>query len=184
MQITKTMYGGYFGNDPVPRLVETSTYANDGGTSAPIASGNTSPVEKNDCTVRALSNAAGVTYESAHEFMRVYAGRVSRRGSTVSNLTKAYERVGAKNITFSGKYRYWCSKFANNCSVTDKGLTLKTFLANNPIGRFVVVVTGHAVCVVDGRLVDTTRVSGKKHVIASYDFTKANRINSALADVE
>jgi hypothetical protein len=151
---------------------------------APIASGNISAVEKNDCTVRALSNASGLSYEDAHETMRVYAGRSAKRGSTVSKLTKAYQCVGAKNITFSGKNRNWYAKNVEQSSITDKGLTLKTFIANNPIGRFVVVVTGHAVCVADGQLVDTTWVAGGKHVIATYDFTKAHSINSALADVE
>jgi hypothetical protein len=151
---------------------------------APIASGSTNSLEKNDCTVRALSNAAGLSYEIAHETLRVYAGRVARKSSTVSELTKAYQHAGAKNITFCGKYRKWYAKDVEQSSVSDKGMSIKTFIANNPVGKFVVVVTGHAVCVADGQLVDTTLVASGKRVVATYDFTSASRINAALKDIE
>ncbi len=50
-----------------------------------------------------------------------------------------------------------CNKILNNPKYKKQtGYTLKSFIENNPVGRFVLIVQGHAVAIVNGVLYANT----------------------------
>jgi hypothetical protein len=82
-----------------------------------------------------------------------------------------YKEAGAFNVTYYGKRM---AKMSMEHAVTyrDKGMTLKTFLADNPKGRHVVIVRGHALAVVNGNTVDVFSSKAGMRVIASFTFAE------------
>ena len=91
-----------------------------------------------DCTVSALANVAGITYELA-EAIAADAGRVSSRRFKSSTLIDAAKEAGFafRKLRFGGK-------------------TLARFIRLHPEGRFYVRKRGHALAVVDGVPSDST----------------------------
>ena len=117
--------------------------------------------ENNDCVVRAFMCALDLTYDQAHAYIKTKMKRENRKG-TYTNMF-AYNVIGkTKNgyrIGFIGVHpsRDWMN-FKGGKMLVNKnykkptGYTLKSFMENHPVGRFVLIVQGHAVAVVDGVL--------------------------------
>jgi hypothetical protein len=124
--------------------------------------------QKRDCAVRAIANVGTYSYPLALSLLS-NAGRRDNRGTPWHALNKVYKEAGAYNVTYYGKRM---AKMSMEHSVTyrDKGMTLKTFLANNPKGRHVVIVRGHALAVVDGSTVDVFSSKAGVRIIASFTF--------------
>ena len=121
--------------------------------------------EDRDCVVRAFMAALDIPYDKAHAWVKKELKRRDRQGT----FTNAY----AKNIIGKTKNGYKISfigthpsknylSFGGNKVLTNKkykkptGYTLKSFMENNPVGRFVLIVQGHAVAVVNGVLYGNT----------------------------
>lgn len=120
--------------------------------------------ENNDCVVKSFMMALDLSYEQAHAYIKKEMHRKDGNGT----YTNAYAKniVGktknGKKITFIGAHptREWMQRvggstkkvLANKQYKKPTGYTLKAFMENHPIGRFVLVVQGHAVAVVDGVL--------------------------------
>ena len=124
--------------------------------------------QKRDCAVRAIANVGVYSYPLALSLLNK-AGRRFNKGTPWDALDKVYKEAGAFNVTYYGKRM---AKMSREHSVThrDKSMTLKTFLADNPKGRHVVIVRGHALAVVDGGIVDLFSSKANKRVIASFTF--------------
>jgi len=124
--------------------------------------------QKRDCAVRAIANVGVYSYPLALSLLS-RAGRKFNRGTPWDALDKVYREAGAFNVTYYGKRT---AKMSVEHAVmhSGKGLTLKTFLANNPKGRHVVIVRGHALAVVDGSTVDMFSSKAGKRIIASFTF--------------
>lgn len=127
---------------------------------------DTIPGECNDCTVRALANAAGLPYEEAYAHMAKF-GRKKKRGMHLVDKTKALEAKGfvIKGIYGTTKTATWARRRFPEAQV-EKGTTLKKLLKQLAKGRFVVSYTGHAMAVVDGKIIDDGRlVRSNKRVV-------------------
>jgi len=123
--------------------------------------------ENNDCVVRAFMSALDIPYDQAHAWIKKHMNRIDRKGTytyayakniigkTKNNKKVDYigvhpdksfinHRVGSNKILINPKYK------------KQTGYTLKSFIENNPVGRFVLIVQGHAVAVVNGVLYGNT----------------------------
>ena len=122
--------------------------------------------ENNDCVVKAFMCALDCNYETAHKFIADKMKRENRKGTytytfakNVINTTK-----NGKRITFIGAHPSKENMQTRVAGTKNKkvlanpkykkltGFTVKSFLENNPVGRFVLIVEGHAVAVINGVL--------------------------------
>jgi hypothetical protein len=127
--------------------------------------------ETNDCVVRAFMAALDVTYEVAHSWVAKKLHRQNRRGTYTS--TFLYNVLGktknGKKIQMYGASpsHFWMYKGVNIITnpkyKKPTGYTIASFIENHPVGRFVVIVEGHAVAVVDGKFY-ANRNEGAYHI--------------------
>jgi hypothetical protein len=122
--------------------------------------------ETNDCVVRAFMCALDISYEQAHAYIKKEMKREDRHGTYTFLYSKnVIGRIkNGKRISFIGAHpdKTWMQK--NIANTTNKKIlanpkykkptafTIKAFLESHPVGRFVLIVEGHAIAVVDGVL--------------------------------
>jgi hypothetical protein len=122
-----------------------------------ISSGYTH--EHNDCTVRALAEATGASYAQAHSFW-TKLGRTPRSGSYMSwldeYLTKNNDEVfGWKVVRHKIPYHdHERERDPITRKPTIKRVNVKTFIQQNPKGRFMTINRCHAKAIVDGEIRD------------------------------
>lgn len=119
----------------------------------PLLTGATSPNEANDCTVRALANAKNIEYEAAHSLLKSL-GRKDRKGCIARVWAVAYRDAGLTLVGVYGKTRRARSLARLEGVEARKGTTLGTLLPSIASGRFIVMITGHAIAVLDGQVID------------------------------
>lgn len=109
------------------------------------SSGERFNYEKNDCTVRAVSNSMGLPYETAHNILRQYAGRRKGKGIPFFLFIKK-EQV--KNMFLK----------EHNISYfevpTDRLSTINRFCQERKQGTYLILVKGHITVVRDGVVLD------------------------------
>ena len=126
-------------------------------------SGELGKNENNDCVVRAFMSALDLPYNQAHAWVKKELNRKDRKGTFMSAYSKNIigKTKNGKKISYIGshpsrdfmKYSIGSDKILVNPKYKTKtGYTLKSFMENNPVGRFVLIVQGHAVAVIDGVL--------------------------------
>ena len=115
--------------------------------------------EKNDCVVKAIAAAAGVSYETSHAFAGEHLKREKREGTLLGvhlpNITKESMMLGSKRVSFDalGKLRV-TNGYKLHGELVRRKKTVKSFIKDNPRGSFMVSVAGHALAIVDGVLID------------------------------
>ena len=109
--------------------------------------------EENDCTVRALANAAGLPYQLAHKIL-AKAGRQQGRGMFTKDWHPVYTRLGFKLQSIHGTTRG--ARFMAHMTgvAAQQGITLSKLLPRLRQGRYAVKVSGHIFAVVDGKVLD------------------------------
>lgn len=133
----------------------------------PISSGAWTVSEHRDCTVRALANSAGILYGNAHNILRKH-GRKDGKGCTHKVWHDAYinngmSLVGIYGTTKAAKSISWRLNIAAH-----KGITLGRMLPQLKDGSYLVIITGHALAVVDGAVIDLNNNRSNSSVIAVY----------------
>jgi hypothetical protein len=123
-------------------------------------------VEDNDCVVRAFMCALDIPYEQAHAWVKKELKRQDRNGTFMNAYSKNIigKTKNGKKISFIGahpsrsmKHSVGSTKVLSNTKYKKPtGYTLKSFMENNPVGRFVLIVQGHAVAVCEGVLCGNT----------------------------
>ena len=123
--------------------------------------------EDNDCVVRAFMAALDIPYDQAHAWVKKNMEREDRKGTYTGKAIQLVEgkvKNGYK-LKFMGlnpNKMNWKKVTGSNKILTNPkykkqtGYTLKSFMENNPVGRFVFIVQGHAVAVVNGVLYANT----------------------------
>jgi len=122
--------------------------------------------ENNDCVVKAFMCALDCNYEMAHKFIADKMKRGDRKGTytymfakNVINTTKNGKRIkfigahpskGFMQTNVAGNKNK--KILANPKYKKPTGFTLKSFIENHPVGRFVLIVEGHAVACINGIL--------------------------------
>jgi hypothetical protein len=112
--------------------------------------------EQNDCTVRATCLALDKPYKEVH---KVFASNGRRWGKGVNLVT--LERtlkvlIGTEPVT----HKHWLHG----------RMTLKSFVAKHPVGKWVVVKRGHAFAVVDGVVMDAHNACCGSRCIVQYAY--------------
>ena len=103
--------------------------------------------EHNDCAVRALAVAIGVTYEQAHHRLQV-AGRKNRGRTKLAVSDKVYREAGLT--------QYHC-----------QGITVARFLLLNQRFTGILHVRGHLIGVCDGNVFDWVP-SDSRRIVKDY----------------
>ena len=132
-----------------------------------VSWGESDAKEHNDCTVRALCNAANWKYAEAHALLSKH-GRRFRHGAVFSVYYKAYVEAGAKLVGIYGSTVR--ARVAGRIANTQQqaGITLNSLMPRLRSGRYIVLITGHALAVVDGKVIDAGGVRAGSHVFALF----------------
>jgi hypothetical protein len=123
--------------------------------------------EDRDCVVRAFMAALDIPYDQAHAWVKKELNRKDRKGTFMNAYSKNIigKTKNGKKISFIGSHpsrSYMKHSIGSDKILVNKsykkptGYTLKSFMENNPVGRFVLIVQGHAVAVVNGVLYGNT----------------------------
>ena len=104
---------------------------------------NNNPVGRSvdDCAVRALSVALGVTWDEAHYML----SEASRDMGEIMNANSVISAVLRKN----GFYRYVISNICEDC------YTIRDFCEDHPRGIYVVGTGTHVATIIDKNLYDS-----------------------------
>ena len=114
--------------------------------------------ETNDCVVRAFMMALDLPYDKAHKFVQDKFNRVNRKGTYtaryLSNVV-GHQKNGYK-MTLMGYHPKQAfgsrKKLVNPKYKKETGYTVKSFMEQHPVGRYFIIVRGHALALVDGVL--------------------------------
>lgn len=128
--------------------------------------------DKNDCTVRALANAASIPYTQAHAYLKA-SGRKNNHGAHLDEYAGAYMKAGFELVSFFGttiaaigyKSRMQRKGIQVNHS---KGISFGRLLETLNNGRYIVIVRNHALAVVNGKVFDTHATSNQRSVVALF----------------
>jgi hypothetical protein len=123
--------------------------------------------ENRDCTVRALANSTGLLYGNAHNILKRH-GRTDKRGCTHYVWHDAYISNGMSLVGVYGTTHGARSLARKLSVVAQDGITLGRMLPTLKQGSYIVIITGHALAVVDGGVVDMNLNRSNSRVIAVY----------------
>jgi hypothetical protein len=128
--------------------------------------------ETNDCAVRAIASAFEMHYDEAHQFVKVKFGRENRKGTRffVGGMRRMVEdKVEINGKSFDnmgdtlGRMKY---DVKVKGQIVKRNMTTGTFIKKYPVGKYLVVVRGHAFSIIDGQVVGNTGdATMKKRVI-------------------
>jgi hypothetical protein len=128
--------------------------------------------ESNDCVVRAIASSFEMHYDEAHQFVKVKFGRENRKGTRffVGGMRRMVEdKVKINGKSFDnmgdslGRMKY---DVKSKGQIIKRNMTTGTFIKKYPVGKYLVVVRGHAFSIIDGQVVGNTGdATMKKRVI-------------------
>jgi hypothetical protein len=138
--------------------------------------------ETNDCVVKAVAASIGVTYDTAHTFVKETFNREDRKGvpgkDLIENMSKLSEvgiaKVGTKEVSFEVMPKQAITNmYKLYGELIHRQKTVKSFMESYPKGSYIVTVAKHAFAVVDGVMIDnvgteykpTRKVTGAYKVI-------------------
>ena len=132
--------------------------------------------ERNDCFVRALTETFDIPYDEAHKLAADKFNRKNRRGtpppySTFLKLNQEGFMIGKYKIGYIPNWdlEYSGSKTKIGLLEQEKNekhkITVGMFLRKRPIGRYLLLVRGHAFSVVNGVIIgnkkDAVRIKAR-----------------------
>jgi len=128
--------------------------------------------ETNDCVVRAISSAFEMHYDEAHQFVKVKFGRKDRKGTAffVGGLRRMINdkvKINGKSFqTMGNEYGHVSYEVKVKGQMVKRNMTTGTFIKKYPVGKYLVVVRGHAFSIIDGAVVgNASDATMKKRVI-------------------
>ena len=101
----------------------------------------------NDCTVVSLAAALKMSYTAAHKMAGKY-GRETGRGMRTSFFKDMYSDLEKKGRVRELTREEMTTYYPSTGMIRQNKLS--TFIKNNPIGTFVLMVRGHAITIEDG----------------------------------
>lgn len=96
--------------------------------------------EWGDCTVMAWCNTFDCSYEKAYKWLARF-GRKHRKGMKIGQIKDALSACKIAKVRFGSYDR-------------KNTICLSKFCKKHPVGRYYVLVSGHALCVKDGVVYD------------------------------
>lgn len=116
--------------------------------------------EQNDCSVRSVANAKNITYEEAHNLLKSL-GRVNACTTSDRNTAIACTTLGGKLKLFQNDYQEQYQIVAK---------TFKRYLPYLQTGKFVVIMSNHTFCLIDGCIIDGRSIDENEIVTCVYEF--------------
>ena len=94
----------------------------------------------NDCTVRAIGTALGITWDEAFVYLSEYARVQAIMPDEVQYIDE-----------------FLAAHFEKICGCNDKQrrITVGNFVELNPVGTYLITMNGHITCCIDGCIYDT-----------------------------
>ena len=130
--------------------------------------------ETNDCVVRAISSSFEMHYDEAHQFVKVKFNRQNRKGTSffVGGLRRMINdkiKINGKSFqTMGNEYGHVSYEVKVKGQMVKRNMTTGTFIKRYPVGKYLVVVRGHAFSIIDGQVVgNTSDATMKKRVICN-----------------
>lgn len=130
--------------------------------------------ETNDCAVNAISSAFQMHYDRAHEFLRVKFARQNRKGTKffvggMRRMENDGQDINLKSFESMGdQHGRMAYEVKVKGEVVKRKMTTGTFIKKYPVGRYLVVVNGHAFSIINGEVVGNEEdAKMKKRVIVS-----------------
>lgn len=137
----------------------------------PISCGQVDGTDRLNCTVRALANCTDMPITEAKNLLAKH-GRKEHEGCTLDVFENAYHEAGLSFVGFFGSTRQSVAEQHHSKLHTTgarlKGITLETFCKTFNKGSYVVVVSGHAVCIKGGHIIDQQSNVGNKSVMMAW----------------
>jgi hypothetical protein len=128
--------------------------------------------ESNDCVVRAIASAFEMHYDESHKLVAKIWFRRNREGTR--NFVGGMRHMVDNKIPINGKLfsnlggQYGNMKYDVKVKgqIVKRNMTTGTFIKKYPVGKYLVVVRGHAFSIIDGKVVGNTGdATMKKRVI-------------------
>lgn len=136
----------------------------------PAHVGYDSPGDGNNCAVRALANVKGEPYELSFKTFE-QLGRRRSRGANVRQCHAAYIGAGGHLVNVYGVTKQAIAFSTLTGVYPSPGMTLGRLIATIPkTGRYVAIVTQHALAIVDGNVIDLNATKAHRRVTALYKF--------------
>jgi hypothetical protein len=145
--------------------------------------------ENNDCVVKAVAASTGVTYDTAHTFVKQTFNRVEGKGvltkELVENMSKLSEvgvaKIGTKDVSFEVMPKQAITNmYKLYGELIHRQKTVKSFMESYPKGSYIVTVAKHAFAVVDGVMIDNVGTEYKP----TRKVTGAYKVIDKTADVQ
>ena len=109
--------------------------------------------EKNDCVVRAIASTFGFEYDVAHKYVAEEFERQPGKG-TFGTIPKLKIRKHILNVPYQSLPKedllYPGSAIHQKKGGGPVYMTLRLFLEKFPLGKYLVIVKGHAFSIIDG----------------------------------
>jgi hypothetical protein len=128
--------------------------------------------ESNDCVVRAIASSFEMSYDDSHKFVAKIWFRRNREGTRnfvgglrhmINNKVKINDKLFE---TMGNEYGHVSYEVKVKGQMVKRNMTTGTFIKKYPIGKYLVVVRGHAFSIIDGAVVgNTSDATMKKRVI-------------------
>jgi hypothetical protein len=120
--------------------------------------------ETNDCSVRALSLSTGVSYTKAHDLLKT-EGRRDRKGSKLPMIKNSLHSLIVDHVIVDFQELVPSAVMTENnrfYGTSPRRPTLQSIVDKYPTGRYLIIVTGHALAMIDGVIHDKGEVSGPR----------------------
>jgi len=114
--------------------------------------------ERNDCVVRAFMMVLDIPYDKSHKFVKDKFNRENLSGTYTSRYLKNILgcQKNGKKMRLMGYHPNQCfgsrKKLVNPNYKKETGYTVKSFMEQHTVGRYFIIVKGHALALVDGVL--------------------------------
>jgi len=128
-----------------------------------VKSGISVEGKKNDCFIRSLVNAFGYEYSTIEEICKKH-GRKDDDGIQPQDLISVAVELGLEGLIIGKTRTAFLLNFPNVFMRDETGKTLGTVVKDLYIGRYVVIVEGHAVALENGNPIDTNPLNSKAKV--------------------
>lgn len=128
-----------------------------------IKSGISVEGKKNDCFIRSLVNAFGYKYNTIEEICKKH-GRKDDDGIQPQDLISVAVELGLEGLIIGKTRTALLLNFPNVFMRDETGKTLGTVVKDLNLGRYVVIIEGHAVALENGNLIDTAPIKSKAKV--------------------
>jgi hypothetical protein len=128
--------------------------------------------ESNDCVVRAIASSFEMSYDESHKFVAKIWFRRNREGTRnfvggLRHMINNKVKINGKLFeTMGNEYGHVSYEVKVKGQMVKRNMTTGTFIKKYPVGKYLVVVRGHAFSIIDGQVVgNTSDATMKKRVI-------------------